>query len=332
MSTHSVSTHSVSTHSAARRRFLYHLSGLSAGAALIACGDTTQAPASTTSPTPCPPDLPQHPQGLLSAEGVTFPFRQHDPAWGDEVMWDRDLVVQAAVELNGETRADAEGLMRAFPDGNTLANEGCEVTALAMALRLFQPNASPPWTPSLLNEYAHYYYYYTPCGLSLVPLYADLLSDVTEGLVQLAFKEERLSGVPGWPRRYAHTLPLVRAYRSLPVDRRSSYLVMLKTGTWDDTVASHYVLLDPSDSEGPDGEDPLILDPAMPLDASGPWRLSDSAAAILEDPEIAAGWEAAGVEPTQICGVWVLVRFQEESRDALLAPLVAAWARELARG
>jgi hypothetical protein len=247
-------------------------------------------------------------------------------------MWDRDLVLRAAVELNGETRADAEGLMRAFDDGNNLANEGCQVTALAMALRLFQPEATPPWTPSLLNEYAHYYYYYTPCGLSLVPLYADLLSDVTEGRVQLALKEERLSGVPGWPKRYAHTLPLVRAYRSLPVDRRSSYLLMLKTGTWDDTVASHYVLLDPADDGGPDGLDPLVLDPAMPLDAAGPWRMSDSAAAILEDPAIAAEWAAAGVEPTQVCGVWALARFQEESRDALLAPLVAAWARELAGG
>lgn len=314
-----------------RRGFLRDLSRLTAGAALVACGDDADSPPASSALPPLPP-LPEHPQGLLSAPGAALPFRQHDPAWGEELMWDRDLVLRAAVELNGETRADAEGLMRAFDDGNNLSNEGCQVTALAMALRLFQPDATPPWTPSLLNEYAQYYYYYTPCGLSLVPLYADLLSDVTEGRVQLALKEERLSGVPGWPKRYAHTLPLVRAYRSLPVDRRSSYLLMLKTGTWDDTVASHYVLLDPADDGGPDGLDPLILDPAMPLDAAGPWRMSDSAAAILEDPAIAAEWAAAEVEPTQVCGVWALARFQEESRDALLAPLVAAWARELAGG
>ncbi len=281
-------------------------------------------------PTACPP-VPQHPIADLNTSDPELPMRQHDPRWGNELMWDRALVIKGLTELNGENEEDAQLMIREYEDGNNLANEGCQISALAMALRLFQPNADPPWTPSYLNELAQYFYYYTPAGISLVPIYADLVSDVSGGLVQLALKEEYLSGEPGWPKYYTNTSPLVRAYRSLAVNQRSSYLLMLKTGTWDDTIASHYVLLDPSDDGGVNDQNPLILDPAMPLDKSRPWRLSDSAQAILEDPGIAAEWQQKGIEATQICGVWVLVRWQEQPRQAILAPLVSAWARELSQ-
>lgn len=303
------------------------------GSIATACADPnaqdSQPDASTPTECPTPTQMVEHPAGRLSIDPNIMPFRQHDPRWGSELMWNRDLVIKAATELNGESQADAESLLRYFEDGNNLANEGCQITTFAMILRLFDPNANPAWNPSVLNELAQYYYYYTQAGLSLVPVFADLLSDVTGGLVQLWMKEEYLSGEAGWPKFYADTIPIIRAYRSLDVAHRSSYLIMLKTGTWDDTVASHYLLLNPDDIGGPDDRDPLVLDPAMPLDQSGDWRLSDSARAILEDEDIASEWEALGIESTQICGVWVFVRWQNQPRQAILAPLVQAWAKFL---
>ena len=258
-----------------------------------------------------------------------LPYRQDDPRWADDVMWDRDLVIEADTRLNGRPREHAAGLLRRFDDGNTIGNEGCLLTCLAMVLRLLGPAREEPWTPGTLNETAQELSYYTRSGLAMQTLYADLVAEVTEGAVQLALKEEYLPGVAGWPRVRASTSSLVRAYRRLPRAERADLLVLLKTGTYDDTVASHYVLLHPHDAGPLDDPDPEVLDPARPRGGDAPWRLTDSARHITRDPAIAAGWAELGIEPTQVGGAWVFARWR--AGRALVAPLVHAWAAELAR-
>jgi hypothetical protein len=267
-------------------------------------------------------------QDAADARTAGLPFRQDDPRWGRDRMWDRALVIRADVQLNGRPRAEAEALLREFEDGNTIANEGCLLTCLAMALRLLAPAADPPWTPATLNAAAQEAYFFTPCGLSMTALYADLASEVSGGRVQLCAKEEYLPGEPSWPRIDARGAPLVRAYRALPPARRRDVALVLKTGTYDDTVASHYVLLDPGAAE-PDGADALVLDPARPPGEDGPWRLTDSARQVTRDPEIAAAWKEARIEPTQLGGAWAFARWSEGRPQA--AALVRAWADELAR-
>lgn len=270
------------------------------------------------------------PAGDHFAAAPDLPYRQDDPRWGKDLMWDRDLVIKADTKLNGEPKTKAESLMREFDDGNTIANEGCQLTSLAMVLRLLAPPTGKPWTPKNLNHAAQRAYFYTPCGLSMAPLNADLVSEVTNGDVQLCLKEEYLAGVPSWPKVRCNTSALVRAYRSLPPEERKDFVVMLKTGTYDDTVASHYLLLDPNDPGPPDDDNPLVLDPAKPLDETMPWHLSDSAAKITEDPEIAEEWKKSGIEPTQIGGAWVFARRGSRHDPPHVAPLAKAWASEIA--
>lgn len=260
-----------------------------------------------------------------------LPYRQDDPHWGNDLMWDRAKVIKADTMLNGDSKKQAESLMREFDDGNSIGNEGCELTSMAMILRLLSPKTDKPWTPRTLNEEAQARYYYTPCGLSMAQLNADLVSEVTNGNIQLAVKEEYLSGVKSWPKMHCDTSALVRAYRSLSPEERKDYAVMLKIGTYDDTVASHYLLLDPSDASSPDNRDPLVLDPAEPLDQTGPWHLSDSSHHILGDPEIAREWKKFGIEDTQIGGAWVYAKNPTDHSHSLMGPLAAAWAREMAR-
>lgn len=340
---------------ASRRQFLHGALAAGAGVGLTSlaagCAKATASPGSAGADaaaqgsadsadgaSPCPPTADagaaQGPPGYVAPTGPALdvtglPFRQDDPNWGAELMWDRALVIKAAVQFNGETKADAGSLLREFEDGNNIANEGCQLSCFAMILRLLAPAAKPAWTPKTLNSMAHELYYYTLCGLSMTTLYADLVAEVTEGAVQLCLKEEYLPGEPGWPKQFAHTSPLVRAYRSLTPGQRSNFVVMLKTGTYDDTVASHYVLLHPDDAGGPAGTDPEILDPAKPLAETKAWHLSDSAKAITQDPDIAAGWAAGAIEPTQIGGVWVFARWSASRDRSLLAPLVHAWAAQL---
>jgi hypothetical protein len=247
---------------------------------------------------------------------LRMPYRQDDPAWGRDVMWDRRLVTRTATQVNGMRASVAGGLLRQFPDGNTIANEGCQLTCFAMVLRMLQAQAA---------------LYYTRSGLSMTTLGADLVSEVSDGAVQLAVKEEYLPAVLPWPRVFADTAPLIRAYRGLSPAARADTLVMLKLGTYDDTVASHYVLLDPNAAESPDARDAAILDPAMPTGRTGPWRLSDSAAWICTDPDIAAGWRADGIQPTQVAGAWAFTRWNRARGRTGASPLVAAWAQELAR-
>lgn len=305
-----------------------------AGAATDAAAtDAAATEAAGVAADPCPAllDLAKVPDGKLDVAGAKLPYRQHDPLWGGDLMWDRDKVIAADVQLNGQSPEVAATLLREFEDGNNLANEGCLLTCLAMVMRLLDPETKPRWTPKVLNKWAHDLYYYTPCGLSMTTLSADLVSELTGGEVQLCLKEEYLPGEAGWPKMRATTSALVRAYRSLPPAKRSNFVMMLKTGTYDDTVASHYVLLHPDDASPVDDPNPAILDPAQPLGDAKPWRLTDSAAAILQDPGIAAGWKAAAIDPTQIGGVWVFTRWAPSHDRSLLTPLVQAWALELAK-
>ena len=292
-----------------------------------------EADTADTAAQPCPSllDLASVPDGKLDVAGAKLPYRQHDPLWGADLMWDRDKVIAADVQFNGQSPAVAASLLREFDDGNNLANEGCMLTCLAMVMRLLNPDTKPKWTPKVLNKWAHDLYYYTPCGLSMTTLSADLMSELTAGEVQLCLKEEYLPGEAGWPKMRTTTSALVRAYRVLPPEKRSNFMVMLKTGTYDETVASHYVLLHPGDASSVDDPNPEVLDPAQPLGDTKPWRLTDSAAAILEDPEIAAGWKASGIDATQIGGVWVFTRWAPGHDRSLLTPLVQAWALELAK-
>lgn len=254
-----------------------------------------------------------------------LPFRQADPAWGNEVVWARERVLRADAELNHHPASHGPELLRAFDDGNTLANEGCLLTCLAMVLRLFQPAATPKWTPARLLADLDATHVLTPSGLSLAPLVVDVVCDVTAGEVQLSAKEDYLPGEPGRPAMFASRAPLVRAYRGLSAAARRDVLVMLKTGTWDDTVASHYVVVHPAWREASD--DVEVLDPAMPKGPSRRWRLSDSAAVICQDDDIARAWKASGLKPTQLAGAWAFTRPSQPGHAAL----VRAWADALER-
>jgi hypothetical protein len=267
----------------------------------------------------------------LDPEALGLPYRQDDPTWGDDLMWDRDLVIQAATELEGMSAADAEALLRKFKTGNSIGNEGCQLTCFAMVLALLAPYPSDPWTPRNLNVWAHRLLYYTRSGLSMTTLFADLLAEVTDGDVQLCLKEEYLPGVEGWPRMTCATSALVRAYRSLAPEARSRFVVMIKMGTYDDTVASHYALLHPNEAPSPDSDDALLLDPAKPLDEAGPWRMSDCAAYIQGDRAIASAWARDGITDTQLGGVWVFGRWADGRTGSSLDPLIRAWAEQLAQ-
>ncbi len=321
---------------ATRRAFLAGVVGVGVSALAVGCEAPTQAPCPAAGDAAAASDAPHDGGAPPTSAGprpevaaAALPYRQDDPAWGADLMWDRDLVIRAEHELNGATLADARALLRAFDDGNNIANEGCLLTALAMVLRLYVPH-SPPWTPRTLNAAAQEAYYYTRCGLSMTALYADLVSELSDGAVQLAMKEEYLAGEPGWTPVHPNTSALVRAYRSLRPAERADVLLLLKTGTYDDTVASHYLLLHPDDEGSPDDANPTVLDPAMPLDRTGVWRLRDSADAITQDPDIAQAWVDARIAPTQIGGVWAFARWDRARARPRVAALARAWALELA--
>lgn len=306
-----------------RRSFLGKATGLVAAAGLggaAGIGITTasqggEIPAGTLEP--------------LNPKGAGLPYRQDDPRWGSDLMWDRSVVLDIAKQQEGFAAVEADALMRKFPDGNNIANEGCQLTCLAMVLRLLDPGHKPAWTPKNLNTAAHDGLYYTLSGLSISTLYADIVSDLTDGQVQLIAKEEYPTGANGWPHMTAPASPLASAYLQLDESQRAGAVTMLKTGTWDDTVASHYVLIDPTAPSNSDEANVPILDPAMPADRSGSWTLDDSAEWIAQDPEIAKAWKRQGIGPTDIGGVWVFSRFDSSSASNLSAPLIAAWNQQL---
>lgn len=163
----------------------------------------------------------------------------------------------------------------------------------------------------------------------MVPLYADLVSEVTQGEVQLCAKEDYFPGEPAWPRNHASTSLLVRAYRRLSKVDRSHFAVMLKIGTYDDTFASHYLLLDPSHPGDPDDDDVAVPDPAMPEGKKLPWHLGKSAKCLCEDPDIKEAWKKANIEPLQIGGVWLFARWRTRNDPLLLGPMVEILASEM---
>ena len=99
---------------------------------------------------------------------------------------------------------------------------------------------------------------------------------------------------------------------------------MLKTGTFDDTFASHYVLVNP-DAPGPADENNVsLLDPIQPLASkTWPWRLSDSAKWLRSEPRIAREWRKTKIKDLQIGGVWVFGRWPKANTRLLGAPLLA---------
>ena len=286
--------------------------GLGAGALLPAAG----AAAATGEATPA-----------FDLSGL--PMRQDDPRWAGDLMWNRRRVIRAA-RAGGMGRSEAESLLWDYPDGNSIGNEGCQLTCMAMALHLLAAPHRPAWTPRTLNRAAHSRLFYTLSGLAMNTLYADLVSEVTGGSVQLTIGENYLPGVKGWTPAYCDTAPLVRAYRSLAPGDRGGMVMMLKTGTYDDTVASHYLLLDPNSSQPAGERDAEVLDPAMPAGRSGRWTLSDSAKWITQDPDIRREWRRAGIGDTQVGGAWLFARRDRSTGHPALGALPAAWTVELA--
>ena len=308
-----------------RRNFIQSALGasaaVSAGSLIAACGNAEGA--TTTAAIAASGQL-------LNTAGM--PYRQDDPRWGKKVMWDRKLVMKADMTLNHVSRADAASLLYPYSDGNTIANEGCMLSCLAMVLRMLAPAESPAWTPATLNSAAQDAYYYTRSGLSMVTLYPDLVSEMSEGHVGLVMAQDYLPGVKGWKRVYANTSPLVRAYRSLTPAQRSNYLVMIKTGTYDDTASSHYALLHPNSDQSPDEADALLLDPAEPAGHKGNWTMTDSAKWIGQEPQIKRDWAKAGIQPTEIGGAWIFSRWDPSTGAPLIGPLVQSWSQQLAAG
>ncbi|MFM9140047.1 MAG: twin-arginine translocation signal domain-containing protein, partial [Solirubrobacterales bacterium] len=114
-----------------------------------------------------------------------LPMRQDDRRWARDLMWDRRRVIRAA-RAGGMSHREARSLLWDYPDGNSIGNEGCQLTCMAMVLHLLAAPHRPAWTPKTLNRAAHEGLFYTLSGLAMNTLYADLVSEVTDGAVQLA--------------------------------------------------------------------------------------------------------------------------------------------------
>src|SRR5216683_5962748 len=138
---------------------------------------------------------------MTMTAAVRWPYRQDDPAWKDDVMWSRAAVMDVHQRYNRASKTAASRLLRQFESGNTIDNEGCLVASLAMVLRLLA-RRGPYWTPRTLNRFARQRLYYTPPGLAMATLYADLVLEASNGEVQLVLKEEYLPGERGWARVY----------------------------------------------------------------------------------------------------------------------------------
>jgi len=161
----------------------------------------------------------------------------------------------------------------------------------------------------------------------MATLYADLVCEASNGEVQLLLKEEYLSGEPGWPPTYASTCMPLRAYRTLSPQGRRDVVVMIKTGTYDDTVGSHFLLVDQADPGLPDDDDFVVQDPAKPLpSAKVRWLLSDSSRHICHDQKVREAWHATGVSDLQLAGVWIFARWHSARDAALGAPFLRAMA------
>jgi hypothetical protein len=265
----------------------------------------------------------------VRARSVAWPYRQNDARWAADTMWDRSKVIDVHHKYNGKPIAEAEGLLRRFyRGGNSIGTEGCLITSLAMILASLDEAA---WTPRKLNQAAVVLNYYTPAGLSMVALYADLLSDVSNGEVQLCAKEEYLAGERGWEPMFASSSYLLRGFRVLSPSSRRDFAALVKIGTHDDAIASHYLLIDPEAPGSPEADDFRVLDPAQPMSLrTRPWKLSNSYARVAGDRTVRAEWKRRRIQPLQISGVWIFARWRC-SEDLLLGgPLFQAALREAA--
>lgn len=254
-----------------------------------------------------------------------WPYRQNDKRWANDPMWNYDDVDDVWNKYNKHKDIHKNynygKLLENYDDtefkGNTIANEGCLLTSLAMVLNQLHDES---WTPKTLNERAQEKLYYTTSGLSMVTLYADLVSDVSEGEVQLCAKEEYLPGY--WDEAFASNLDLLRGYRILSPEKRKNLRVMVKTGTYDDTTASHYLLVDPDDQGSCDDNDFYVLDPAMPLKRKGKWKLSQSSEQITGDGRIKKEWKKNKIDFLQLGGVWVFAKWENSESKLLMGSLI----------
>lgn len=255
-----------------------------------------------------------------------LPYRQNDPAWKSDLMWDRAKVIEVHQCYNGASRAQAEKLLyeyRGQNGGNTIGHEGCLLTSLAMVLRLLAPRGRR-WTPRTLNKFAQENHYYTPAGLAMATLYADIVCEASKGEVQLLLKEEYLSGERSWPETRASNCQPVRAYRMLSRSERRDIVIVLKIGIYDDTIASHFVVVDLLNPGGPDEDDVPILDPAQPVKPlKRVWRLSDSAQWIRREVQIENEWRLKRIGDLQLAGVWVFARWKSADQDMLGGAFIA---------
>lgn len=246
------------------------------------------------------------------AKNTELPFLQTDGDWSETHIWSLRLVSRAIGSDEAKERLQA---------GTTIRHQGCQLCCLAMVLHQLHPEAVKPWDPLSLLEEARDDYL-AAGGVSLAPLYADLCADVTDGRVQLLAKEVFAAG----GRQPALSeVGLVRAYRdgSLPKEKRDDLMVMLRIGTHDETVAAHYLLLDPDDSGSADSDDALVLDPDMPeRTMRGSWTFADAWRRFL-DPRTDGGVKAQAVaaehvESGQVAAVYLFGRRKQRDYNAVL--------------
>lgn len=257
-----------------------------------------------------------------------WPFRQHDPRWKSNVMWDRKTVIEIARKYNGLTKNEANCLLYEFITGNTIGNEGCLITCLSMILQMLYRDEND-WTPAKLNYLAQEYLYYSTSGLSMATLYADIVGEASNGHVQLFLKEEYHSGTPGFPKVYCSNCIPLQAYLSLSQTEKTQFALMIKTGTYDDTFASHFLLVDPDQIDS-NNIDISVLDPYQPINSrKTTWLLSDSSKLFTKDPAIRSEWNYQNIELLQIAGIWVFCRWNPSSQKMLGEPFIAALSKTL---
>lgn len=258
-----------------------------------------------------------------------WPYRQHDPRWKSVVMWDRDTVVKVGQKYLGLSKARAGDLLWKYQAGNVIGNEGCLLTCLSMVLHMLHKD-NGVWTPDRLNGFAQENLYYTTSGFSMTTLYADLVGEASNGQVQLLLKEEYHSGATRYPKVFCSRCMPVQAYLSLPEADKFKCSVMIKTGTYDDTFASHFILVDPEAKSGED--DIAVLDPLQPLNSKATtWTLSNSSKRLCGEKDIKTEWAALNISPLQIAGVWVFSTWRPETEAVLGQSFIAALSRSAAR-
>ena len=121
-------------------------------------------------------------------------------------------------------------------------------------------------------------------------------------------------------------LPL-RAYRELKEPDRKNIVIMVKVGTYNDTIGSHFLLVDQAKPGEPADNDFIVLDPAKPLGKKATWRLSESRHRIRQDKEIDQAWTNAQVVDLQLAGVWVFARWLSATDECLGKAFLLAMAQ-----